>query len=88
MFENVADSYDLMNDVMSVGTHRLWKNQFVNQLKLQPKMKILDMAGGTGKKCVILYFTEFRVQDILSKTHSPSLTHVFHRLKPLFCHNI
>ena len=44
----MADSYDLMNDLMSAGAHRLWKNYFVQQLKLKPEMKILDMAGGTG----------------------------------------
>lgn len=48
VFENVANSYDVMNDLMSVGTHRLWKNHFVNSLHLKPGMKILDMAGGTG----------------------------------------
>ncbi|XP_057294784.1 2-methoxy-6-polyprenyl-1,4-benzoquinol methylase, mitochondrial-like [Hydractinia symbiolongicarpus] len=48
VFENVATSYDLMNDLMSVGTHRLWKNHFVHQLKLKHGLKILDMAGGTG----------------------------------------
>ena len=48
VFENVAKSYDVMNDLMSVGTHRLWKNHFVNSLTLKPGMKILDMAGGTG----------------------------------------
>ena len=48
VFENVANTYDLMNDVMSVGIHRLWKQYFVSQLNLKPGMKILDMAGGTG----------------------------------------
>jgi len=48
VFENVAKSYDLMNDVMSVGAHRLWKAKFVEQLNVRPGMKILDMAGGTG----------------------------------------
>ena len=48
VFENVAGSYDLMNDAMSAGTHRLWKSKFVEQLNVRPRMKILDMAGGTG----------------------------------------
>ncbi|XP_065663923.1 2-methoxy-6-polyprenyl-1,4-benzoquinol methylase, mitochondrial [Hydra vulgaris] len=48
VFKNVADSYDLMNDLMSAGTHRVWKEYFVKCLNLKSGMKILDMAGGTG----------------------------------------
>merc|ERR1712168_1004038 len=48
VFENVATSYDVMNDAMSGGVHRLWKTKFVNQLNIRPRMKVLDMAGGTG----------------------------------------
>ena len=48
VFHKVANSYDLMNDAMSVGIHRLWKNHFVSTLAPNPRMKILDVAGGTG----------------------------------------
>ena len=48
VFHKVADQYDLMNDAMSLGIHRLWKDDFVSQIKPKPGMKILDMAGGTG----------------------------------------
>jgi demethylmenaquinone methyltransferase/2-methoxy-6-polyprenyl-1,4-benzoquinol methylase len=48
VFSNVAAKYDLMNDAMSVGLHRLWKDQFVRRVKPQPGEAILDMAGGTG----------------------------------------
>jgi 2-methoxy-6-polyprenyl-1,4-benzoquinol methylase len=63
VFSSVADSYDLMNDAMSVGVHRIWKNDFVNSIGplkcrkiLDDKGKIisteplrcLDVAGGTG----------------------------------------
>lgn len=48
VFESVAANYDLMNDLMSLSIHRLWKQEMVNQLSLQPKMKVLDVAGGTG----------------------------------------
>jgi demethylmenaquinone methyltransferase/2-methoxy-6-polyprenyl-1,4-benzoquinol methylase len=48
VFSNVAGSYDLMNDAMSGGAHRLWKDQFVRRVKPQPGEEILDMAGGTG----------------------------------------
>ena len=48
VFSSVARNYDLMNDLMSGGMHRLWKNRFVAKVKPRPGEKILDMAGGTG----------------------------------------
>ncbi|GAA5054184.1 bifunctional demethylmenaquinone methyltransferase/2-methoxy-6-polyprenyl-1,4-benzoquinol methylase UbiE [Erythrobacter westpacificensis] len=48
VFSNVARKYDIMNDAMSGGMHRLWKDQFVRRVKPQPGEAILDMAGGTG----------------------------------------
>jgi demethylmenaquinone methyltransferase / 2-methoxy-6-polyprenyl-1,4-benzoquinol methylase len=48
VFSNVAGKYDLMNDAMSGGAHRLWKDQFVRRVKPQRGEDILDMAGGTG----------------------------------------
>jgi demethylmenaquinone methyltransferase/2-methoxy-6-polyprenyl-1,4-benzoquinol methylase len=48
VFSSVARRYDVMNDLMSGGMHRLWKNRFVNRVKPRPGEKILDMAGGTG----------------------------------------
>ncbi|CDW87522.1 ubiquinone menaquinone biosynthesis [Stylonychia lemnae] len=63
VFSNVADSYDVMNDAMSLGVHRCWKDQFVNQLgplrtrrvvvetsnqEREEKLKVIDVAGGTG----------------------------------------
>jgi demethylmenaquinone methyltransferase/2-methoxy-6-polyprenyl-1,4-benzoquinol methylase len=48
VFSSVARNYDLMNDLMSGGMHRLWKNRFVAKVKPRPAEKILDMAGGTG----------------------------------------
>jgi len=48
VFSNVAKKYDIMNDAMSGGMHRLWKDQFVRRVKPQPGEEILDMAGGTG----------------------------------------
>src|SRR5690606_22428478 len=44
----VATKYDLMNDAMSGGLHRLWKDRFVRRVKPRPGEAILDMAGGTG----------------------------------------
>jgi demethylmenaquinone methyltransferase/2-methoxy-6-polyprenyl-1,4-benzoquinol methylase len=48
VFASVAQRYDLMNDLMSMGVHRLWKDAFVSQLGPIPRMKIVDCAGGTG----------------------------------------
>ena len=48
VFSNVASRYDLMNDFMSAGMHRVWKNQFVRKLKPRAGQHIIDMAGGTG----------------------------------------
>ena len=48
VFSSVASSYDLMNDVMSGGLHRLWKDEFVRRVRPRRGEKILDMAGGTG----------------------------------------
>lgn len=48
VFSSVARRYDIMNDLMSAGMHRLWKDRFVNRVKPRPGETILDMAGGTG----------------------------------------
>ena len=48
VFSSVARKYDMMNDAMSGGMHRLWKDRFVRRVKPQPGEAILDMAGGTG----------------------------------------
>jgi ubiquinone/menaquinone biosynthesis methyltransferase len=48
VFDAVAGRYDVMNDLMSGGLHRLWKNEMVSWLNPQPGMRILDVAGGTG----------------------------------------
>ncbi|KAL0585177.1 hypothetical protein ABG067_005073 [Albugo candida] len=48
VFHRVAGRYDLMNDLMSCGVHRLWKDAFIKILHPIPPLRILDMAGGTG----------------------------------------
>ena len=48
VFSSVARRYDVMNDLMSGGMHRLWKNRFVARVKPRAGEHILDMAGGTG----------------------------------------
>jgi demethylmenaquinone methyltransferase / 2-methoxy-6-polyprenyl-1,4-benzoquinol methylase len=48
VFSSVARNYDLMNDLMSAGVHRLWKDAMVDDLNPQPGWRVLDVAGGTG----------------------------------------
>uniref|UniRef100_T1J2K4 2-methoxy-6-polyprenyl-1,4-benzoquinol methylase, mitochondrial n=1 Tax=Strigamia maritima TaxID=126957 RepID=T1J2K4_STRMM len=48
VFENVASNYDLMNDAMSLGIHRLWKDYFISCLAPSRGTQLLDVAGGTG----------------------------------------
>jgi len=48
VFDSVASRYDIMNDLMSVGVHRLWKQAFTTRLQPSPRHRLLDLAGGTG----------------------------------------
>jgi demethylmenaquinone methyltransferase / 2-methoxy-6-polyprenyl-1,4-benzoquinol methylase len=48
VFDSVAGNYDLMNDLMSAGAHRLWKQFTLSQTGLRPDQRALDVAGGTG----------------------------------------
>ncbi|OMH83460.1 2-methoxy-6-polyprenyl-1,4-benzoquinol methylase, mitochondrial [Zancudomyces culisetae] len=48
VFSGVASKYDLMNDAMSAGIHRLWKDYFIRKMAPQPGTKLIDVAGGTG----------------------------------------
>ena len=48
VFDSVAQRYDLMNDLMSLGIHRAWKRDFVAALRPSPGQMLLDLAGGTG----------------------------------------
>ena len=48
VFDSVASKYDLMNDLMSVGLHRLWKRYTIDQAAVRPGQTVLDLAGGTG----------------------------------------
>ncbi|PRW45608.1 2-methoxy-6-polyprenyl-1,4-benzoquinol mitochondrial [Chlorella sorokiniana] len=58
VFSSVAGSYDIMNDLMSGGMHRLWKDRLVEKLRPRPGQKHLDVAGGTGD-------VAFRVLDAM-----------------------
>ena len=48
VFSKVYKNYDLMNDLMSLGVHRLWKKNLINWMNPQPENKIIDVAAGTG----------------------------------------
>ncbi len=55
VFHSVADKYDLMNDVMSMGVHRLWKRFFVETCMIRPDDQVLDLAGGTGDIAALIH---------------------------------
>ena len=64
LFARVADRYDLMNDLMSGGVHRLWKASMVDVLAPRPGLRMVDVAGGTGD-------ITFRVLDRLDRHQRP-----------------
>jgi len=55
VFDSVADRYDVMNDLMSFGVHRLWKRFTINQTGVRAGQSVLDLAGGTGDLAAKLY---------------------------------
>ena len=61
VFENVASSYDKMNDAMSLGIHRLWKDRLIRVLNPPEGTKLLDVAGGTG----VLFIIDLLINQIL-----------------------
>jgi demethylmenaquinone methyltransferase / 2-methoxy-6-polyprenyl-1,4-benzoquinol methylase len=54
VFDSVASRYDLMNDLMSLGIHRLWKRYTVERAGLRNGMQVLDLAGGTGDLAALM----------------------------------
>jgi len=55
VFDSVADRYDVMNDLMSFGVHRLWKRFTINQTGVRAGQSVLDLAGGTGDLALKLH---------------------------------
>jgi ubiquinone/menaquinone biosynthesis methyltransferase len=55
VFQRVASKYDIMNDLMSFGIHRIWKRQFVNRVTIKPNAHYVDIAAGTGDITQLLY---------------------------------
>ncbi len=65
VFSSVAARYDLMNDVMSGGIHRVWKDAMVEWLNPRPHWNVLDLAGGTGD-------IAFRIRDMTRARGAPA----------------
>jgi demethylmenaquinone methyltransferase / 2-methoxy-6-polyprenyl-1,4-benzoquinol methylase len=65
VFDSVADKYDLMNDLMSGGRHRMWKDRFVRMIRPRAGTTCLDVAGGTGD-------IAFRIRRAMERFPSPS----------------
>ena len=77
VFSNVAPSYDIMNDLMSGGLHRLWKDRFVESLAPFPGMRHLDVAGGTGDVAFRVFRAirdAERLRNAAERLSSPSQT--------------
>jgi len=68
VFSNVAKNYDLMNDLMSFGTHRLWKKEFIDMMNIQVEDRIIDVGSGTGDLISLILR-----KQIISKIYSIDL---------------
>jgi len=55
VFHRVANKYDLMNDLMSFGIHRIWKRKFIHRLSILPDARYVDVAAGTGDISRLIY---------------------------------
>ncbi len=82
MFNNISGSYDLLNDVLSLGIHRLWKKALVKEISLNNPISILDCATGTGDIAIMMKksnpnayivgtdFSENMLAEAIKKTES------------------
>lgn len=73
VFDNVAANYDIMNDLMSMGVHRLWKDQFIKTIRPRPHYRYLDVAGGTGD-------IAFRIRKELGQSADITLCDLTHHM--------
>src|SRR5580704_12310273 len=76
VFESVAPRYDLMNDLMSVGVHRLWKNALVDVVNPRPGERFLDVAGGTGDIAFRLFKRQGEKPDVTVYDINPAMLSV------------
>ncbi|XP_035690744.1 ubiquinone/menaquinone biosynthesis C-methyltransferase UbiE-like isoform X1 [Branchiostoma floridae] len=79
VFSNVASKYDVMNDAMSLGVHRLWKDRFMQVLDPLPGTRLLDVAGGTGD-IAFRFINWIKEKELQQKKASPGAEF---RLNPL-----
>ena len=70
VFSKVYKKYDLMNDIMSFGIHRLWKNQLINWMNPGAGSKLIDVASGARKICPFAAF-DFTALQTLSSIARP-----------------
>jgi len=56
VFSRVHEKYDLMNDIMSLGVHRIWKEKFIDWMNPQPNSKLIDVASGTGDIAKLFFY--------------------------------
>jgi demethylmenaquinone methyltransferase/2-methoxy-6-polyprenyl-1,4-benzoquinol methylase len=70
VFNRVASKYDVMNDLMSLGLHRVWKRQFVQRLSIKPDAHYVDVAAGTGDVTRLIH------NAVLSHGLNPSISAV------------
>ena len=68
VFSKVSRKYDLMNDIMSFGIHRIWKDKFIDWMNPSQNAKLIDVASGTGDIAKI-----FSVKNNNSATHYNNL---------------
>ena len=55
VFSEVHEKYDLMNDILSFGAHRIWKDKFIDWMNPQPNTNLIDVASGTGDVAKLFY---------------------------------
>ena len=84
-FEDVSEKYDLMNDLMSLGIHRLWKKKFIYWLNPQKNTKLIDAASGTGD--IAKLFLENMTQSSFQTAMEFCLVMKETRLRSLKCRN-
>jgi ubiquinone/menaquinone biosynthesis methyltransferase len=85
VFERVASRYDIMNDVMSLGIHRIWKKWFVESLPLRQNGIYLDVAGGTGDIAQAIYerLKRFRIAaQVMVSDINPAMIEVGQKRHP------
>ena len=64
VFSEVHEKYDLMNDLMSLGVHRIWKEKFINWMNPQPNTQLVDVASGTGDIAKLFHFRTNKSSNI------------------------